>query len=185
MVVSVLPERSGLQPRRNGGWVLCSSHVPRLRRIAEFWHRRRAGGILGQGYVKVVSIWSAGACSRFLGGQLAARPWSFYIFVRLAEKLLRSLTAWVAHTLKLMYASLPACGRLHRYQSGGLVRFGDESPALNSRDSGSPGDDPGRIHKRRCMRHPRYRVSPKARGFSSAETAVATSVRPPRCDSAE
>ncbi|MGO8793093.1 MAG: hypothetical protein ACLQVL_37755 [Terriglobia bacterium] len=27
-----------------------------------------------QGYVKVVSIWSAGACSRFLGGQLAARP---------------------------------------------------------------------------------------------------------------
>ena len=27
-----------------------------------------------QGHVKVASIWSAGACSRFLGGQLAARP---------------------------------------------------------------------------------------------------------------
>ena len=36
--------------------------------------RKQAGPGAPQGHVKVASIWSAGACSRFLGGQLAARP---------------------------------------------------------------------------------------------------------------
>ena len=41
--------------------------------MSQFCPNKRFASTWGQGHVKVASIWSAGACSRFLGGQLAAR----------------------------------------------------------------------------------------------------------------
>ena len=56
-----------------------SCRTPNSPRIAIIPFSYRCGTLTypwarNHGHVKVVSIWSAGACSRFLGGQLAARP---------------------------------------------------------------------------------------------------------------
>ena len=79
-------------------------------------------------------------------------------WLRLEEK---SNNGGVAHTLLWMYAALcPFCFRAHPCRSEGLFHLGDASFALNTRCSGSPGDNSGRIHTRQCMRHPRPGIVP-------------------------